>query len=130
MPARSTLDKQTAEADFGDPNGASQQEDATVVQQSALDEAGSDSEEFPSPGGERLAAERSERCRQRALAHETPVAARKPGGARPRDRATDATSTLKQQAHVTLRDSVSVTAIARPGASPGASRKARGMAAR
>jgi len=70
----------------------------------------SDSEEFP-PTSEPLATERTERRRQRAVAHEAPGSTRKLRGADRREHATDAPGALKQQAHLTLRDSVSVTLI-------------------
>lgn len=103
MPAKSTLNDKPTAADLAEPPASSRQ--------TAPREGESDSDALPSTG-ERLAAERTERRRVRASAHDAPAPARTPSRARRPKRTSDATSDLRQRARLSLRDSVSLMLIA------------------
>jgi hypothetical protein len=109
VPAKSTPIA-TAAAASADPSSGRQESDLTAPAQQPTADFPSDSDGESSPA-ERLAAERTERRRQRAVAHETPTPARAPRGARRRARATKSTRALRPPGRLTLRDSMSVNLI-------------------
>jgi Flp pilus assembly protein TadB len=104
MPAKPIPNGKQTAASFAERDGAN------VAAAGRQRERGLDSEPIPS-ANERLAAERTERRRQRAQAHSAPAPARKPPEAQQRKHAPDSKSALQRRARLTLRDSVSVTLI-------------------
>ena len=94
-----------------DPSGRRQDPHLTAPgRQPAADPATSDRDGIPSTG-DSLAAERTERRRERAATRQARTAS-KPPAARRRDPTTESTSALTPPTPLTLRDSVSVTSIA------------------
>ena len=112
MPAKSTLNGTPPAAVSGDPSAGRQNPDLTATGwQPAPDAATSDSDGIPS-AAERLAAERTERRRQRTAVREAPTPAREPQTASPHERPTESTDALTPPRRLTLRDSMSLTLIA------------------
>lgn len=111
MPTKSTLNGASPAVAAGDPS-AGQNPDLTAARgQPAADPGTSVADQIPS-ATERLSAERTERRRQRAGAHEAPSPAGEPRGVRRRERPTKSTSALTPPRRMTLRDSMSIGLIA------------------
>jgi hypothetical protein len=109
LPAKTTPIAKPAAAASADPSPGRQDQDLAAAAQQPTQDFPSDSDGVPSHA-ERLAADRTERRRLRAVAHETPTPARAPRRAR-RARATKSTSAQRAPGRLTLRDSMSVNVI-------------------
>ncbi len=109
MPAKSTPNEKPAATVAADPSPGRQDPDLAATRPPTAD-LPTDSDGGPSPA-DRLAAERTERRRQRTLAHETAPPARGPRGGPRRARASKSTSALMPPSRLTLRDSMSVNLI-------------------
>jgi Flp pilus assembly protein TadB len=108
MPANSPLHEPSPTIAGGDPTADGQNPDLTTADgQPAGDPGTSPADAMLSPA-DQLHAERTERRRQRAVAHETPTRTRR---ARRLKSPTKSTSTPTPPRQMTLRDSMSLTLL-------------------
>jgi hypothetical protein len=111
MSANSPLNGTRPAADASHATAGSQDPDVTTPgRQLAPDPAASPGDAILSPA-EQIIAERTERRRQRAAAHNAATPPRKPRTPRRRERGTQSTSAVTPARRMTLRDSVSITLI-------------------
>ena len=111
MPTKSTLNETPPAVTSGNPS-AGPNPDLTVAGPQPDAHQGTSAADGATSATERLAAERTERRRQRAAAHETPNPAAEPRTVRRRERPPEPTTAVASPRRMTFRDSVSITLIA------------------
>jgi hypothetical protein len=111
MPTKSTLNE-TPPAVTSDDQSTGQNPDLTVARRRPDAEQGTSSADGITSATERLTAERTERRRQRAAAHEALSPGGEPRGVRRRERPPESSTPLAPPSRMTLRDSVSIGLIA------------------
>jgi hypothetical protein len=111
MPTKSALNETPPTGASGDPSAGQNPDLAVAARQPDVDQGTSSAGGITSPS-ERLAAERTERRRQRAAVHEARSPAGEARGVRRRERPPGSTGALAPPRRMTLRDSVSIGLIA------------------
>jgi Flp pilus assembly protein TadB len=111
MPTKSTLNETPRPVASEDPSTSQNPDLTSAIRQLDADQGASSADRSTSVT-EGVAAERTERRRQRAAAHEAPSRAGYARGVRRSERPTESTSAPVPPRRMTLRDSVSITLIA------------------
>jgi hypothetical protein len=112
MPTDSTLNETPQAVTSDNASAAGQNPDVAVAGRKPRADQGTSSADGSTSATDRVTAERTERRRQRAAAHEAPCPASEPRGVRRRGRSTGPTTDLAPPRRMTLRDSMSITLIA------------------